>query len=62
MLTLRCDLCRAELQQPGALVFSPPTSEAWLVEKYHVCATCWPELKKRFVQANEPIAVPDSRH
>jgi hypothetical protein len=44
MLELKCDKCGTELQQPGALVFSPPTGEAWLVEKYHVCAACWPAL------------------
>ena len=42
MLQLKCDRCGRELREPGALVFSPPTSEAWIVEKYHVCADCWP--------------------
>jgi hypothetical protein len=44
MLDIRCDKCGSTLQQPGALVFSPPTSEAWLVEKYHLCPACWPEV------------------
>jgi hypothetical protein len=44
MLELTCDKCRRELKEPGALVFSPPTSKAWIVEKYHVCADCWPEV------------------
>jgi hypothetical protein len=30
-----------ELDQPGALVFSPPMTESWIVEKYHLCAKCW---------------------
>jgi hypothetical protein len=44
MLELKCDLCDRQLQEPGALVFSPPTQEAWLVEKYHICADCWPAI------------------
>jgi hypothetical protein len=44
MLAIRCDRCQSELTEPGALVFSPPTAETWLVEKYHVCAKCWLEL------------------
>jgi hypothetical protein len=44
MLELKCDMCGRELAAPGALVFSPPVNEGWLVEKYHVCADCWPEV------------------
>jgi hypothetical protein len=44
MLIFKCDRCGRELKQAGALVFSPPNREAWMVEKHHVCAECWPEL------------------
>jgi hypothetical protein len=44
MLKLKCDRCQRELSEPGALIFSPPTGEAWLVEKYHICADCWPAI------------------
>jgi hypothetical protein len=44
MLGLKCDRCGGSLTEPGALVFSPPMSERWLVEKYHVCADCWPHV------------------
>jgi hypothetical protein len=44
MLELKCDKCGRELTEAGALVFSPPKGEAWIVEKYHVCANCWPKL------------------
>jgi hypothetical protein len=44
MLELRCDKCGGELREPGALIFSPPTTKQWLVEKYHVCADCWPAV------------------
>jgi hypothetical protein len=41
MLELRCNACGQELNQPGALLFSPPTGDGWLVEKYHLCVSCW---------------------
>jgi hypothetical protein len=41
MLEIQCDKCGKELQKPGALIFSPPTGDGWLVEKYHLCADCW---------------------
>ena len=44
MFELRCDRCMRDLREAGALVFSPPKGNAWMVEKYHVCAECWPEL------------------
>jgi hypothetical protein len=44
MLKIKCDKCHSELQEPGALMFSPPTTESWVVEKYHLCAKCWAEL------------------
>jgi hypothetical protein len=44
MLSINCDICQSKLDEPGALVFSPPITETWLVEKYHVCARCWPKL------------------
>jgi hypothetical protein len=36
MLKLHCDKCGKELTQPGALLFSPPTDDGWLVEKLHL--------------------------
>jgi hypothetical protein len=44
MLELKCDVCHRKLQEPGALIFSPPTKVGWLVEKYHICADCWPAI------------------
>ena len=44
MLELKCDICHNKLQNPGALIFSPPTMEAWIVEKYHICPNCWPTV------------------
>jgi hypothetical protein len=41
MLELKCNRCGDELKEPGALVFSPPTGDGWLVEKFHLCVDCW---------------------
>jgi|RhiMethySRZTD1v2_1073278.scaffolds.fasta_scaffold3554659_1 hypothetical protein len=44
MLELRCDICHGLLDEPEALIFSPPMSKAWLIEKFHVCVDCWPTV------------------
>ena len=44
MLDLKCDRCGAELNQPGALLFSPPRGDGWLVEKYHLCVECYKRI------------------
>ena len=44
MLELQCDICNRTLQEPGALIFSPPPKESWIVEKYHVWIDCWPKV------------------
>jgi hypothetical protein len=45
MIAPTCQKCGAELDEPGALVFSPPqTLGAGSVVKYHVCADCWQKL------------------
>jgi hypothetical protein len=62
MLEIRCDICQRDLQQPGALVFSPPTSEPWLVEKYHVCASCWPEIEKLLKHEKPAATLPKRNH
>ena len=41
MLNLKCDKCGQDLAQPGALLFSPPKHDQWIVEKYHLCVDCW---------------------
>jgi len=47
MLELKCDKCGSMLNQPGALVFSPPIDRAWSVEKYHLCVACWSTLAEQ---------------
>ena len=53
MLELKCDLCHRDLEEPGALVFSPPKDDGWTVAKYHVCAECWPAIRDMFGEATE---------
>lgn len=39
MLDFNCDSCGTRIEQPGALVFSPPIAST--VRKYHVCLACF---------------------
>jgi len=44
MLTIHCALCRKELEEPGALLFSPPTMDI-SVDKVHWCVECYKRQK-----------------
>lgn len=44
MLKIKCDRCYNELDDPGALVFSPPVS--YDVKKFHICNSCWFDLRE----------------
>jgi hypothetical protein len=51
MIHPNCDRCHQELQDFGALAFSPPETQpdgacGREVEKYHLCASCWQEFKR----------------
>ena len=39
MLKIKCDICGKELNEPGALLFSPPNK--YIVHKYHICKDCY---------------------
>lgn len=41
-----CDRCQEELVEPGGLVFSPPGFPWGMVEKFHLCKTCWFVIRK----------------
>lgn len=43
----KCDLCRDELKDFGAILLSPPDKKG-MVKKYHVCKTCYAEMKRRY--------------
>ena len=40
-----CDKCKKELNDFGAILFSPPNKEN-LAKKFHICKDCYEELKK----------------
>ena len=48
-MIIKCYVCDAELEKPGALVFSPPypgyiMNSDSVVEKMHLCGKCWFDL------------------
>jgi hypothetical protein len=50
-MTITCDRCQKELEEPGALVFSPPRKELQEgkvyehdVRKIHICCDCYRSL------------------
>ena len=58
MISPNCDRCNRELQDFGALAFSPPETQpdgscGREVEKYHLCADCWQELKRWLEQPKQ---------
>ena len=42
-LIIKCDLCKTELTEPGALLFSPPEIDSIPMKtvKYHICTECY---------------------
>jgi len=45
----KCDKCKKELEDFGALLFSPPNKEG-KVEKFHICKNCYSELERQLRQ------------
>ncbi len=49
-MKIKCDICKKMLKEPGALLFSPPTSYPKYniidngVIKYHICILCWHKM------------------
>lgn len=46
-LTVDCFMCDTELDEPGAILFSPPTKTG-LVRKRHLCIECSKLMDKYF--------------
>jgi hypothetical protein len=48
-MELNCNICNRKLDEPGALVFSPPSldKDLMLVNKYHICVICWPLIREK---------------
>jgi len=40
MIKIRCNICKALLDNLGALIFSPPARNN-VVRKFHICSTCY---------------------
>lgn len=45
-----CVVCDKELKKFGAILLSPPNEDN-LVEKFHICVSCFEEIK--YTQANK---------
>ncbi len=45
MISPKCDVCKEELNDYGALMFSPPDEEG-NVKKFHICQNCYLKLKE----------------
>jgi len=41
----KCDRCKEELEEFGAILLSPPDAES-KVKKFHLCKKCYEEVKK----------------
>jgi hypothetical protein len=50
-----CDLHEGELDEPGAVVFSPPDSNGWC-KKLHLCKSCYELLFVGPFRGGEPDA------
>ena len=47
MIAVYCNLCSEELQEPGGLMFSPPSTGLSLVQKLHICVSCLTKIMKK---------------
>ena len=45
MIKVVCSKCKRELEELGALLFSPPDKDG-KVKKEHICVKCWQEVKE----------------
>ncbi len=44
----KCDKCRKELNEFGAIMFSPPDNEN-NVKKFHICNECYNKMLEEFI-------------
>jgi len=52
-LVVKCDSCGQLMDQPGALLFTPPIGkDSRDVEKYHICVKCYELLFRDII--NKP--------
>ena len=43
-----CDKCKKELNDFGAILFSPPDSES-RVKKFHICKECYKKMEEELI-------------
>ena len=46
-----CDMCKKELDDFGALLFSPPERDG-KVEKKHICKKCYENIENKLIKGN----------
>ena len=55
MLEIKCHACYELLAEQGALLFSPPTPNAGSCNKFHICKSCYEELKGIMVRVGYKV-------
>lgn len=59
MIKVYCTTCGYELEEPGALLFSPPFEDQ-TASKYHICMKCWPAFRNLIIYGAQVVG--DKRH
>ena len=49
-LHFNCDKCDHPINQPAALLFSPPVDDGFHVKKYHICIKCYEKIVNEFLK------------
>ena len=55
IMKIKCNLCKNELTEKGALVITPPLPDNTgmdLVYKIHICIDCWNDMWKYMTKLN----------
>lgn len=59
MLEIKCTICGLTLDEPGAIILSPPhkivINGGLSVTKLHLCVTCWDSLVDRMAEMVESL-------
>jgi hypothetical protein len=59
-LEILCNVCRKELEEPGALLISPPMGEhpvvGMMVGKMHICVDCLPSILQVITEYKKLLA------
>ena len=55
-MKIKCIICRNNLKELGALIFSPPDKEG-MVKKHHVCKSCFKDEYLFLNMLSDPIGL-----